>query len=341
MAARKRKSPERRSARKEPGVLAQAIAALSNTVATYPVITGGTVAFCVVFSFVAANALWYQHGGHPSPYLRTRDAANPTALIGFSQNSNPRIPAEDVTTFRIEREAPPAQPAAATPVQEAAATPPTTGAQAVLVQQIQQELARRGLYDGKSDGVMGPRTAAAILFFEESVGMEQTGEPTTRLLAALRIDAATVAAIPAERPSGQPAPSPAAPARPPVAPAAQARPPVPPKPAPQQAAIRPDKPSADPVADLIRAPSGSASMPVPPAPLPAAGAAAHPAVSNDVVMQIQRGLINIAYTDVTADGVVGARTRAAIRQFEKHYRLPETGEPSEAVLKKLKSIGAL
>ena len=59
------------------------------------------------------------------------------------------------------------------------------------------------------------------------------------------------------------------------------------------------------------------------------------------MIQIQRGLSNIAYTDISVDGVAGAQTKAAIRRFEKHYRLPETGEPNELVLKKLKSIGAL
>ena len=50
---------------------------------------------------------------------------------------------------------------------------------------------------------------------------------------------------------------------------------------------------------------------------------------------------NIAYADVEVDGVAGEQTKAAIRRFEKHYRLPETGEPNAMVLKKLKSIGAL
>ncbi len=45
-------------------------------------------------------------------------------------------------------------------------------------------------------------------------------------------------------------------------------------------------------------------------------------------MSIQRGLSNIAYADVTIDGVAGEQTRAAIRHFERHYRLPETGEPN-------------
>ncbi len=35
------------------------------------------------------------------------------------------------------------------------------------------------------------------------------------------------------------------------------------------------------------------------------------------------------------------QTRAAIRHFQKHYNLPEDGEPNQAVLKKLKEIGAI
>jgi len=60
-----------------------------------------------------------------------------------------------------------------------------------------------------------------------------------------------------------------------------------------------------------------------------------------LVMEIQRGLSNMAYRNITIDGIPGDDTRAAIRRFERHYQLPETGEPSAAVLKKLKAIGAL
>ena len=65
------------------------------------------------------------------------------------------------------------------------------------------------------------------------------------------------------------------------------------------------------------------------------------AVSADLVMKIQRGLTNLAYSDIKVDGVAGEQTRKAIRHFQKHYRLPQTGEPSQDVLKKMKSIGAL
>lgn len=61
----------------------------------------------------------------------------------------------------------------------------------------------------------------------------------------------------------------------------------------------------------------------------------------NMVMQIQKGLSNIAYSNVSIDGVAGEQTKAAIRRFQKHYRLPETGEPDLAVLKKLQDIGAL
>lgn len=60
-----------------------------------------------------------------------------------------------------------------------------------------------------------------------------------------------------------------------------------------------------------------------------------------MVMKIQKGLANLAYQDVVADGYAGAQTRAAVRAFQKHYRLKPTGEPDAEVLGKLKEIGAL
>ena len=84
----------------------------------------------------------------------------------------------------------------------------------------------------------------------------------------------------------------------------------------------------DPVADILKAetaPSGEAGV----------------VVADPMVVEIQRGLVNIAYDGVVVDGVAGATTRAAILEFQKHYRLPETGEPNEAVRDKLREIGAL
>ena len=60
-----------------------------------------------------------------------------------------------------------------------------------------------------------------------------------------------------------------------------------------------------------------------------------------LVRDIQQGLVNIAYSDVTVDGIAGPETKAAIRDFQSHYRLTDTGESSAAVLEKLQEIGAI
>ncbi|MBB4281216.1 peptidoglycan hydrolase-like protein with peptidoglycan-binding domain [Agrobacterium tumefaciens] len=278
------------------------VSAIGREILRHPKMVGSCGAFAVVFGFVAANALWYQPGVHPSPFLRTRDAENPNGIAGY-RPAEPLGTHGNVTTFRIERPAETEtaqQPAAETPAQPAAESQKPQQ----IVADIQAELKKRGLYEGEADGRMGPRTAAAIMFFEETLGMEQTGEPTTRVLAALRIDGATVAAIPRDRPADS------------------------------TGGVE-----IDPVAAAIR----KAEAPRPkaePASLNSSANAAKPA-NRELIARIQQGLINIAYADVKVDGVAGQQTRNAIRAFEKHYRLPETGEPSEVVLKKLKSIGAL
>ncbi|CAD0210566.1 hypothetical protein AGRHK599_LOCUS583 [Rhizobium rhizogenes] len=302
MAPRKRKSPKKTTAQIGAGFVSLVVAAIGREILRHPKLVGGCGAFAVVFGFVAANALWYQPGVHPSPFLRTRDAENPNGIAGY-RPAEPLGTQGNVTTFRIERpaETETAQPPAA----ETAALPAAESQKPQqIVADIQAELKKRGLYEGEADGRMGPKTAAAIMFFEETLGMEQTGEPTTRVLAALRIDGATVAAIPRDRPSDT------------------------------SGGVE-----IDPVAAAIR----KAEAPRPkaePVSLNSAATTAKPA-SRDLIAKIQQGLINIAYADVKVDGVAGQQTRNAIRAFEKHYRLPETGEPSEAVLKKLKSIGAI
>jgi peptidoglycan hydrolase-like protein with peptidoglycan-binding domain len=303
MAPRKRKSPKKTTAQIGAGFVSLVVSAIGREILRHPKLVGGCGAFAVVFGFVAANALWYQPGVHPTPFLRTRDAENPNGIAGY-RPTEPLGTHGNVTTFRIERPAEneTAQPPAAA---ETAALPAAdTQKPQQIVADIQAELKKRGLYEGDADGRMGPKTAAAIMFFEETLGMEQTGEPTTRVLAALKIDGATVAAIPKDRPSDT------------------------------SGGVE-----IDPVAAAIR----KAEAPRPkaePASLNTSANAAKP-VSRDLISRIQQGLINIAYADVKVDGVAGQQTRNAIRAFEKHYRLPETGEPSEVVLKKLKSIGAL
>ncbi|MGV8936051.1 MAG: peptidoglycan-binding protein [Allorhizobium sp.] len=308
MTTRKRKSPEKKPKRPTPGTLSRAAAVVHRLVARHPFAIGGVTAFGVVFGFVSANALWYQPDHHPSPFLRTRDATDLNALAGGRQNARAIPDPDTVTTFRIAR-APDDTDTSTTAslgnsAVSAAGAPETDAVD--LVAKVQQQLTRRHLYDGAEDGVPGPRTSAAIAVFQKSVGMEPNGAASPELLAALAVDGGARAAMP------------------------QQRPPV------DLSALNE---AEDPVAAAIR----NASKPVIVAAKADANTQPAPPSGSDaeLVVEIQRGLSNIAYAEVTIDGVAGAQTRAAIRHFEKHYRLPETGEPNEKVLKKLRDIGAL
>ncbi|WP_434733687.1 peptidoglycan-binding protein [Rhizobium sp. YTUHZ044] len=317
MAARKRKSPKGKKRRQQPGLVVsgaaalgglglqgasalgglglQGASALGGVIGRNPSVAGGMIAFFVIFSFVAANALWYQPGLHPHPIFRTRDPQSPNVL-------GARRPADeqpaDVTTFRIERPED-AATISGTPVPAAPAQQPSE-----LVMDIQQQLVRRGLYNGIADGIIGPRTSAAILFFQETVGMAQTGEATPEVLAALKTDAAGPSTVPVEKPRED---------------------------------VTSKAAAEDPVAAAIR----SAEKTVKTAPSAAKQLPSSELATVDLVLKIQKGLSNMAYANVGVDGVAGEQTRAAIRHFQKHYNLPENGEPNEAVLKKLKEIGAI
>lgn len=346
------------------GLLSAGFAALARGASRHPRLIGGVATFAVAFGFVAANALWYQPGRHPSPIFRTRDAADFNALAGVARNPMQEQDPGNTTTFRIERA--PAdgeqQPTDAAPVQQAQAPLPSGDLDgdgvSELAVAVQTELSRRGLYAGDPDGVIGPQTEAAISLFQKSVGMEPSGLVSNELLAALRVDNSATAAVPKQRPPADVSSSQAT--KDPVAAAIRSAEKVvttaPTRPAakPETARAVQPKPVQPRPAPLKPAPLNPAPLnpesPTPPAAIPASAdandAEALPAALTDapdpgLVMEIQRGLSNIAYTDVSIDGVAGDQTRAAIRRFQRHYRLPENGEPSIAVLKKLKDIGAL
>jgi hypothetical protein len=248
---RKRKSPNRKNQVPEPGLLSRLFSAAGRAAARHPRLLAGVSSFAVVFGFVAANALWYQPGTHPSPFLATRDPEDPNGIAGYRPARN--IPPQDVTTFRIERRGE-GSDVVATPQQPAPTRPGETQPAATPVEP--------------------PVETVAVPVMRPPEDVSATIEDP--VAAAIRASGST------------------------------------PKPA---TAAKPAAPRRDVVTEI--------------------------AASTDLVFQIQRGLSNIAYTDITVDGVAGSQTKAAIRRFEKHYRLPETGQPNEMVLKKLKSIGAL
>jgi peptidoglycan hydrolase-like protein with peptidoglycan-binding domain len=99
--------------------------------------------------------------------------------ILLQPQSQPAIPApRPVTAPSVPR------PAAASVVTSQDRAQDAAGA--LMVREAQEALVRRGFYEGPSDGVLGPKTEASIRSFETSVGMPATGQPSPRLLGALR-----------------------------------------------------------------------------------------------------------------------------------------------------------
>jgi peptidoglycan hydrolase-like protein with peptidoglycan-binding domain len=104
--------------------------------------------------------------------------------------------------------------------------------------------------------------------------------------------------------------------------------------------------------------TGSAARPglVPPATIPVVVAAAAPAAAKPQITsviaevnaadaesyrRVQIALNQMGYGAIPVDGKPGKETSDAIRRFELDYGLPVTGQPSEAVSKRLVTIGAM
>ena len=98
---------------------------------------------------ILINALFLQSGPHPAPIF-----ANKPAVIV-------------------------ANPA---PAPVLAAAPSVPRPRVDLMAEIQRELAKRGFYDGPTDGFYGPRTDAAIRDFEQAAGLRPSAEPNNNLL---------------------------------------------------------------------------------------------------------------------------------------------------------------
>ncbi|PLP59695.1 peptidoglycan-binding protein [Mesorhizobium loti] len=72
---------------------------------------------------------------------------------------------------------------------------------------------------------------------------------------------------------------------------------------------------------------------------PAASAAQDQQKLDARIVKIQAGLRAFGNNDIKTDGVIGGRTKSAIREFQSLFGLPETGEPDEAVYAKMREIG--
>jgi peptidoglycan hydrolase-like protein with peptidoglycan-binding domain len=138
------------------------LALLRRALGRNPLDAVGLVLLLVAVGAILANALYRQPGPHPAPIFSVKP--RPVATE----------PADGVVP-PLPRARPPA------PRSDA-----TTHGRADLVTEIQRELIKRGLFDGAADGVLGPKTDAAIRDFETLANMKITGEPSDELLHALQ-----------------------------------------------------------------------------------------------------------------------------------------------------------
>ena len=60
-----------------------------------------------------------------------------------------------------------------------------------------------------------------------------------------------------------------------------------------------------------------------------------PSRDREVILQAQRQLKALGFNPGAIDGNLGPQTNAAIREYQRAYRLPQTGAPDEATLRSL------
>lgn len=190
-------------------------------------------------------------------------------------------------------------------------SPPTVNREQTM--QMQRALTARNLYQGKVDGVWGPKTESALRNFQTQSGLDATGELNGPTAKALGIDGAPVGAVATAPASGQ---------------------------------VAVNRTERQPVAGIDRATSpqpNTANMPSTAAPpsSPTAGTAtphSQPALedgatniqltslSQEQAREMQQRLQLLGYYRGAVDGKVGEGTRSALRTyFQRQAQLAQQG----------------
>ena len=149
---------------------------LADWVLANPVRSGGILVVLLTTIAIIANAVFFQSGRHPSPFFTTRP--NVVAAVPVASAKGVPVPKSRGDVVEPERVR-----------SERLLVPPRDSANVaddIAVLQVQDELAARGLYDGKADGVLGAKTRAAIAAYERKYGLPETGLPSDGLIAHMR-----------------------------------------------------------------------------------------------------------------------------------------------------------
>lgn len=314
------------------------LAGLVDRVFEDPARSGGLMVVAMTATAIVCNAMFLQNAHRPAPLFQMRPSANSAPVTVPLPKPAPDFPAAPAAQ-PVQRVAPPqtiapplprpspaakSAPVAAAP---AVAQPTPAQQQAALVTEIQRGLARLGIYTGAIDGKTGGRTSAAIAKYEEAAGLKATGQPTPELLYALQHPTA--------------APANAARAPDPIAAeldqSAQRR--------AATIAAQTDAANARAAAAAqAQAEATQAAQAKAAAAQQAAQQAAKAAEQNKAAgsyRTVQTALNRIGYGPVPVDGTANAATVDAIRGFELDNGLPVTGAPSQPLIDRLVTIGAI
>jgi peptidoglycan hydrolase-like protein with peptidoglycan-binding domain len=336
-----------------------------------PLRNTAVAALTTLCAMAGSNALYNQSGNHPAPLFGSFEGRTQPV------EPTPVMPLERPVKLLLE-------PAPETTGSVSAAVPEPTPVKPIGnedVFEIQRKLTAFKLFDGKVDGLYGPRTARSIRAFEESVGRPATGQLTQEIIElikatpitadpGLKLEAAAVsqpapvtaeikpeetAVLSLEDTASLPAPAPLTASS-------------------EAAAVQP---APEPVLDSAVAEEGVSTLEMtsPPAEQPAPAAASNgptkrsvqtiaitaPApepvaatevittpidvtkVANDpkVIGAIQRGLASLGFLHGEIDGVAGEATAKAIRNFEVYYNYNVTGRITPELVNLLVQNGAV
>jgi peptidoglycan hydrolase-like protein with peptidoglycan-binding domain len=335
-----------------------------------PLRNTAVAALTTLCAMAGSNALYNQSGNHPAPLFGSFDGA--AARV----EPTPVMPLERPVKLLLEP------------------SPETTGSVSALpeptpvkpignedVFEIQRKLTAFKLFDGKVDGLYGPRTARSIKAFEQSVGRTATGQLTQEIIdlikatpitaePGLKLEAAAVtqpapvtaeikpeetAVLALEDSASLPAPAPLTASNGTSAAEASPEPML-------QASVEEEGVSTlemtSPPAEEM-APAANSNGPTKravqtiaitaPAPEPAAATEVITTpidvtkVANDpkVIGAIQRGLASLGFLHGEIDGVAGEATAKAIRNFEVYYNYNVTGRITPELVNLLVQNGAV
>lgn len=191
------------------------VGGLAHMASRHRILLASVTAFAVAFSYVAANAIWYQPHAHGGAFFETRPISGDLALAPAQEDiqgetiirieresASPREPAPpqpapgvslDVET--IVRQNGQAQPV---PIPQQAAMPASAGDPVIM--EVQRVLAGLKFYDGTVDGLTGPRTREAVETYRKTMGLSASAEIDRQLLEQLGISETASVPLPESSP---------------------------------------------------------------------------------------------------------------------------------------------